>query len=94
MKLTTLTINDSKETKILTASATYGVGFLTYIHLAFCCLLGLECTMYDEKIERAKTLAFSKLVEKAENMNAVEVMNIRVQISLMTVFVYGEACLE
>lgn len=96
MKLSIMSNNDIniRETKILTASVTYGIGLLSYLQLMCCHIFGLACTMYDDKIEKAKKEAFNKLIEKSKEISAKGIKNIRIQVTGITVFVYGEAFWE
>ena len=77
--------------KMLSASSTYGVGLLTSIVYYFCNIFGIECKMYDKKIEKAKSSAALKLIGKASEVGATGVMDVQFQIHGTTVFMYGIA---
>ncbi len=91
MKLTTTTLSNVEEIKLLSATSTFGIGFLTSIVWSFCHLFGMECNMFNEKIEKAKNAAANKLIEKAEQVEADGIMGLRFQITGLTVFIYGVA---
>lgn len=59
MKLYTSTLPSVTPIKMLTASATYGEGFLTAIVKAFCELFGAKCDMYTNKLDKAEDAATS-----------------------------------
>lgn len=83
-----------KHIKMVSATATYGIGFLTYIVLGFCHLFGVECKMYDEKIEKAKSSAAVKLTDKAKAAGATGIMDVKFQMHGTTIFMYGIAYTE
>ena len=91
MDLSFAHVENVEHIKMLTTSSTYGVGFLTAIVHCFCNLLGIECKMYDRKIEKAKSSAVSKLIAKASIIDAKGIMDIQIQIHDTTVFLYGIA---
>ena len=75
----------------VTATATYGIGLLTGIVLAFCNLFGCECEMYTNKVEKAEYAATVLLKTYADNLGADGVMDIRYQVYGTTVFISGTA---
>lgn len=87
-------IDNVKHIKMLSASSTYGVGFFTSISVGFCNIFGLECKMYGKKIEKAKSSAACKLIEKAAAIGAMGIMDVQFQITGTTVFMYGIAYSE
>ncbi len=87
-------IDNVKHIKMISASSTYGVGFLTAFANGFCNVFGFECKMYDKKIEKAKASAAQKLIEKAAGAGATGVMDVQFQITGTTVFMYGIAYAE
>ena len=87
-------ISDVQHIKMISASSTYGIGFLTAIVFGFCNLFGIECGMYDRKIEKAKFSAASKLMDKAKAAGATGVMDVQFQIYGTTIFMYGIAYSE
>ena len=91
MKITSSTIKNVEELKLLSATSTMGIGFLTAIVLSFCHLFGVECDLYNRKIEKAKAYAANKIFNKANEIHADGIMNVRFQVSGLTVFVYGVA---
>ena len=91
MKISFSLIDDVNHIKMLTSNATYGVGFFTAISLWFCNIFGIQCEMYDKKIEMAKNTAIETMVMKATKLGATGIMDVKFQISGTTVFVYGIA---
>ena len=87
-------IENVKQIKMLSSSATFGIGFLTWIVYGICSLTGTQCKMYDKKIEKAKNSAANQLVEKATAVGANGIMNVQFQIHGITVFMYGIAYIE
>lgn len=49
MNFSSCNIDGVKQIKMVSASATYGIGFLTAIVLGFCNTFGIQCKMYDKK---------------------------------------------
>lgn len=91
MYLTYESLSGVRPVTMISATATYGIGLLTAISMAFCNLLGVECELYNQKIEKAKVSATGKLVAKAQAANATGIMSIGYQIHGTTVFMYGVA---
>lgn len=94
MNFTFAHIDNVKQIKMLSASATYGTGFLTSIVHGFCNIIGIQCKMYDKKIEKSKNAAATKLIEKANAAGASGIMDVQFQIHGTTVFMYGIAYIE
>ena len=94
MNITFSNIDNVKQIKMLSASATYGVGLLTSIVYGLCNIVGTQCKMYDKKIEKAKNAAAGILIEKATSVGASGIMNVQFQIHGTTVFMYGIAYSE
>ena len=86
MKLYTNTLADVIPLKMLTASATYGMGFLTSVVKVFCEFLGIKCDMYTNKLDKAE--------DKAKDIGADGVMDVRCQIDGLTFFICGTAYKE
>lgn len=84
-------LDDVKHIKMVSAVSTYGIGFLTYIVFGFCQLFGVECKMYDDKIEKAKLSATAKMIEKAKLTGADGIMNVKIQMHGTTILMYGIA---
>ena len=91
MNLALTKVENVQEIKVVTANATYGVGLITSIAATICSLFGLECKMYDKKIEKAKTRAAQKLIAKATEAGADGIMNLNFQIHNLTIFASGTA---
>lgn len=91
MNLSFAHIENVEHLKMLTASSTYGVGFFTAIAVWFCNIFGLECKMYGNKIEKAKSSAALQLMKKAGGVGATGIMDVQFQITGTTVFMYGIA---
>lgn len=91
MNITSSQLDNVSELKTLTATATCGIGLLTAIVLSFCMLFGLQCSWFSKKVEKSKSVATQLLIEKAGQLSADGLMNIRFELSGLTVFVYGTA---
>ena len=91
MNLSFAHIENVEHIKMLSASSTYGLGLLTAIVFWLCNLFGVECDLYDEKIEKAKSSAALKLIGKASEAGAAGIMDVQFQITGTTVFMYGIA---
>lgn len=91
MNITSSSVENATEIKMITAVTTCGIGFFTLIALSFCNFFGVECSMYDKKIETAKIATVSKLISKAKEAGATGVMNVRLQVDRTTVHMYGMA---
>ena len=91
MRITSSYLSSVNEIKLLTSTTTQGIGLLTFIVLGFCNLFGVECNMYNNKIEAAKNASATKIIEKAKQLDATGIMNIRFQITGLTVFMSGIA---
>lgn len=94
MKLYTNTLPDVIPLKMLTATATYGTGFLTAIVKWFCNLAGIRCDMYTNKLDKAEDKATEYLKIYAEDIGADGVMDVRCQIDGLTFFICGTAYKE
>ena len=91
MKLYTNTLENVTPIKMLTASATYGIGFLTLIVKAVCDFLGCKCDMYTNKLDKAEDTATEYLTLYAKDIGADGVMDVRCQIDGLTFFICGTA---
>ncbi len=90
--LTTITLENVEEMGLITEWSVYGYGLLTMIVSYFCNLFGIENYMLEHKIEKAKKAAVQRLAQRAKNIDADGVMNIRYEISNQTtLLVYGTA---
>ena len=94
MKLYTNTLPDVVPLKMLTASATYGMGFLTSIVKVFCEFFGVKCDMYTNKLDKAEDKATEYLMLYAKDIGADGVMDVRCQIDGLTFFICGTAYKE
>ena len=94
MKLYTNTLPDVVPLKMLTASATYGMGFLTSIVKVFCEFFGVKCDMYTNKLDKAEDNATEYLMLYAKDIGADGVMDVRCQIDGLTFFICGTAYKE
>ena len=81
----------TKELKVITSHATWGMGLLTMIAFCFCFLFGIKTNMYDDKITRAKEHAIKEIIEKAQKNGANAIVNLDIKVTLMTVYVSGLA---
>lgn len=94
MKLYTNTLPDVIPLKMLTASATYGMGFLTSVVKVFCEFFGIKCDMYTNKLDKAEDKATEYLMLYAKDIGADGVMDVRCQIDGLTFFICGTAYKE
>lgn len=94
MNFTFAHIENVKQIKMISSITTYGIGLITYIVLGFYHLFGIECKMYDKKIEKAKSSAACKLMDKAKAIEATGIMDVKFQIHGTTIFMYGIAYIE
>ena len=94
MKLYTNTLENVTPIKMLTATATYGTGFLTSVVKFFCELFGLKCDMYTNKLDKAEDTATEYLRLYAKDIGADGVMDVRCQIDGLTFFICGTAYKE
>lgn len=94
MKLYTNTLPDVIPLKMLTASATYGMGFLTSVVKVFCEFFGVKCDMYTNKLDKAEDKATEYLMLYAKDIGADGVMDVRCQIDGLTFFICGTAYKE
>lgn len=94
MKLYTNTLPDVVPLKMLTASATYGMGFLTSVVKVFCEFFGVKCDMYTNKLDKAEDKATEYLMLYAKDIGADGVMDVRCQIDGLTFFICGTAYKE
>lgn len=94
MKFSCCEIENVTAVKMVSACCTMGVGLITVIARSFCSCFGLQCKMYDAKIEKAKNLAATELLMKAKSLNADGIMNVTIQIHDTTIFMYGMAYIE
>lgn len=91
MRLTTTKIDNVTDCGIVSASAAYGIGFLTSIVYSFCSLFGIGSDMLSEKIEKAKADATSRLSYKAKTIGADGIMDVKYELSFLFVMAYGTA---
>ena len=91
MKYYTISLPDVTPIKLISAKASYGVGFLTAFVGGFCAFFGCPNNMYANKIEKAEALAMSMLETTAKQLRADGVMDIRCQIDGLSFFVCGTA---
>ena len=94
MKLYTNTLENVTPIKMLTATATYGKGFLTSIVKVFCELFGTKCDMYTNKLDKAEDKATEYLKLYAKDIGADGIMDVRCQIDGLTFFICGTAYKE
>jgi uncharacterized protein YbjQ (UPF0145 family) len=94
VKLYTNTLPDVVPLKMLTASATYGMGFLTSVVKVFCEFFGVKCDMYTNKLDKAEDKATEYLMLYAKDIGADGVMDVRCQIDGLTFFICGTAYKE
>ena len=91
MELHTISLPDVTPLKLVTAKATYGIGFLTAFVGGFCALFGIPNNMYTEKIKKAEALAIQELETNVKSIGADGVMDVRCQIDGLTFMISGTA---
>lgn len=91
MELYTISLPDVTPLKLVTAKATYGIGFLTSFVSGFCALFGIQNDMYTEKIKKAETLAMQELERNVKSIGADGVMDVRCQIDGLSFLITGTA---
>ena len=91
MEIYTISLDNVTPVKLVTAKATYGIGFLTYFVGGFCALFGIPYNMYSNKIKKAETLAMQELERSVESIGADGVMDVRCQIDGLSFLVVGTA---
>ena len=94
MKLSYTTIPCVTPVKMVSATSSYGIGLWTYIVTSFCHLFGVECSLYNKKVEKAKLAATNVLIQKATAAEADGIMQIQYQLSGLTILMYGIAYKE
>ena len=77
--------------KLVTAKATYGIGFLTAFVGGFCSLFGIPNNLFAKKLKKAEALAMEELTANAKAIGADGVMDVRCQIDGLSFLVSGTA---
>ena len=91
MELHTISLPDVTPLKLVTAKATYGIGFLTAFVGGFCALFGIPNNMYTEKIKKAESLAIQELETNVKSIGADGVMDVRCQVDGLSFLITGTA---
>ena len=91
MKLTTVTLDYVNDLGEVSGVCVYGVGLITSLFYGICTLFGKSSVFLGRKLDRAKEKATEEMKLYAEERGADGVMNIRYQLSGLTVLVYGTA---
>ena len=91
MELHTISFSDVTPLKLVTAKATYGIGFLTAFVGGFCAFFGIPNNMYSKKIKKAETLAMQELERNVKLIGADGVMDVRCQIDGLSFLITGTA---
>ena len=91
MKLTTLTLYDVKDLGEVSGVCIYGVGLLSALCYLVCSLIGKNAIFVGRKLERAKEKALEEMKLYAQEMGADGVMDMRYQLSGLSVMAYGTA---
>lgn len=90
MNITTSQLENVKELKSITAISSYGTGLLTSFISFFIEIFGIENKMLAKKVVKAKDGAIQSLIKQAESTkNGEGIMNLRFELSNLTVFAYG-----
>ncbi len=91
MKCLTVSLPDVTPIQMITAKASYGVGFLTAFVGSFCSLFGIQNDLYADKLEKVEALAMKSLLSPAQALGADGVMDVRCQIDGLSFLVSGTA---
>ncbi len=91
MKLTTVTLYDVKDLGEVSGVCIYGVGLFTAVCYLICSLIGKSSVFVGRKLDRAKAKAAEEMKLYAQEMGADGVMDLRYQLSGLSVMVYGTA---
>jgi uncharacterized protein YbjQ (UPF0145 family) len=91
MDIYSITLSNVIPLKLVTARATYGIGFLTSIVSGICAIFGIRNSLLDKKLEKAEAQAMSELTSDAQKAGAIGIMDFRCQISGLSVVVSGTA---
>ena len=91
MEIYTISLDNVIPVKLVTAKASYGIGFLTFFVGGFCALFGIQNDMYTEKIKKAEALAMQQLEKNVKSIGADGVMDVHCQIDSLSFLVYGTA---
>ena len=91
MDFYSISLSNVTPVKLVTAKATYGIGFLTAFVGGFCSLFGIPNNMFTQKLKKAETLAMEELTVNAKAIGADGVMDVRCQIDGLSFLVCGTA---
>jgi uncharacterized protein YbjQ (UPF0145 family) len=91
MNIFTSTIPNAIPIQFVSERSTYGTGFFTLFVSTFCEFFGLPNGLYSSKMERAEENAMKALLERAEEVGADGVMDVRCEIHGLSILVYGTA---
>ena len=91
MALYTSSIPNAIPMQIVTERSTYGTGFGTLFVSGFCEFFGIPNGLYSKKMAKAEARAMKSLGQKAANMGADGVMDVRCEIHGLSILVYGTA---
>lgn len=91
MDFYSISLSNVTPVKLVTAKATYGIGFLTAFVGGFCSLFGIPNNMFTQKLKKAETLAMEELTVNAKAVGADGVMDVRCQIDGLSFLVSGTA---
>ena len=91
MDFYSISLSNVTPVKIVTAKATYGIGFLTAFVGGFCSLFGIPNNMFAKKLKKAEALAMEELTANAKAIGADGVMDVRCQIDGLSFLVSGTA---
>ena len=91
MDFYSISLSNVTPVKLVTAKATYGIGFLTAFVGGFCSLFGIPNNMFTQKLKKAEALAMEELTANAKAIGADGVMDVRCQIDGLSFLVSGTA---
>ena len=91
MDFYSISLSNVTPVKLVTAKATYGIGFLTAFVGGFCSLFGIPNNMFAKKLKKAEALAMEELTANAKAIGADGVMDVRCQIDGLSFLVSGTA---
>lgn len=94
MKMSNVKVENVEPIGIVNASSVYGIGILRAIFYSISSILGIQSNVMTEQTQNAINSATQSLEESAKLLKADGVMNIRYQMSYLSVMAYGTAYKE
>lgn len=91
MKITTVRPDNVIDCGEVSAVSAYGIGFFTGLLFSFANLLGIHSGFLSKKITHAKDRARNDMIAQATALQADGVMDVKYQLSGLSVLAYGTA---